>query len=79
MIPVTLNTLIFLYLALMLGLIFGAWLSSGWRRSRREKNAYRHVLRCSLCGFEFEDKSPEPTCRCPRCASLNERSRISRL
>ena len=79
MIPVSLQWLIFVYLGLMLGLVFGAWIVSEWRRQRRERHAFRHVLRCVLCAFEFEDKSPTILPRCPRCGSLNERYPLSRL
>ncbi len=79
MIPVTLNVLLFIYLGLMLGLIFGAWLLSSWGRARREKRAFRHIVRCSMCAHQFEDKNADLLARCPRCASLNERYRLSRL
>lgn len=79
MIPVTLSALIFSYLALMLALIFGAWIISTWRRQRRERLAFRHVLRCGICACEFEDRTSTLLPRCPRCGSLNERYRLSRL
>ncbi len=79
MIPVTLNTLLFVYLALMLALIFGAWFISSWRRQLRERRAFRHIVRCAMCAHEFEDKDASLLARCPRCASLNERYRLSRL
>jgi len=78
-IPVSLSSLVVIYLAAMLGLVFTAWLLHGWRRQRRERHAFRHVLRCSLCGFEFEDQTSTLLPRCPRCGSLNERYRLSRL
>lgn len=79
MIPVTLNALLFIYLALMLGLIFGAWLLSSWSRQRRERRAFRNIVRCTMCAHEFEDKTASILARCPHCASLNERYRLSRL
>jgi rRNA maturation endonuclease Nob1 len=79
MIPVSLNVLIFIYLALMLGLIFGAWIISTWSRRRRKHQAFRYLIRCSLCAFEFEDGSETPLAVCPRCAALNERRRASQL
>jgi len=79
MIQVSLNVLVFIYLGLMLGMIFGAWMLSSWRRQRRERLAFRHVLRCRICSFEFADESSTLLPRCPRCASLNERYRISRV
>ena len=79
MIRVSLSYLILFYLVLLLGPIFCAWIFHEWRRQRRERAAFRHLLRCGLCGFEFEDKSETLLPRCPHCASLNERFQISRL
>ncbi|MDB6173027.1 MAG: hypothetical protein JWL59_2338 [Chthoniobacteraceae bacterium] len=79
MIPVSLNALIFIYLALMLGLIFSAWLVSTWSRRSRKRQAFRHLIRCSMCAFEFEDAAQTPLAVCPRCAALNERRRASQL
>ena len=78
-INVSLTMLVFICLAGMLGLIFSAWVLSEWRRQRRERLAFRYVLRCELCGCEFEDRSADLLSRCPRCGSLNERYRLSRL
>ena len=79
MIRVSLSYLVLIYLVLMLGPIFCAWIYNEWRRQRRERAAFRHVLRCGMCGLEFEDKSNTLLPRCLRCGSLNERYSISRL
>ena len=79
MFRVSLGYLVLIYLALMLGPIFGAWLFTEWRRQRRERAAFRHVLRCGLCAFEFEDSTGTLLPRCPRCGSLTERFKPSRL
>jgi len=78
-IRVTLSYLVLIYLVLMLGPIFCAYLLQEWLRQRRERAAFRHVLRCPLCFFEFEDKTPTLLPPCPRCGTLNERSRLSGL
>jgi hypothetical protein len=78
-IRVTLSYLVLIYLVLMLGPIFCAWLLNEWRRQRRDRAAFRYVQRCTLCAFEFEDKTSTILPRCPRCGCLNERSRLSRL
>jgi hypothetical protein len=70
---VTLTTLVFIYLFIYLNSVFGLWLWNVWRQARREKLALRHRLRCSICAFEFEDKTDTVLPRCPRCGSLNER------
>jgi len=78
-IQVSLSTLVLIYLSIMLVPIFTAWLFNEWRRQRRERDAFRYVLHCGVCGFEFEDKSSALLPRCPRCGGLNERSRLSGL
>ena len=79
MFRVSLGYLVLIYLALMLGPIFGAWLFTEWRRQHRERAAFRHVLRCGLCAFEFEDSTATLLPRCPRCGSLTERFKPGRL
>ncbi len=79
MIRVSLSTLVLICLVLMIGPILCFWLLNEWRRQRRERAAFRHVIRCPMCGFEHEDKSRELLVRCPRCAALGERFPISRL
>ena len=79
MIRVSLSYLVLIFLVLMLGPILCAWLLSEWRRQRRERAAFIHVTRCGICAFEFEDKTNTLLPRCPRCGSLNERYRLSRL
>ena len=73
MIRGSLTLLLLVYLFLFLGVIFTVWLLGEWRRKRREKLALRYRLRCTLCGFEFEDRSGVLLPRCPRCGTLNER------
>ena len=79
MIRVDLSQLVFIYLFLFLTFVFITWLSYEWRKQRRERLALRNRLRCNICGFTFEDTSPTPLPRCPRCASLNERFRFRDL
>ena len=79
MIRVSLPVLVLIYLVVLLASVFGSWLLHEWRRQRRERRAFRHVLRCGQCGFEFADDSATILPRCPRCGSLNERLRASRL
>ena len=50
---VDLTTLVFIYLFIYLNSIFGLWLWSVWQRSRKEKLALRHRLRCTICAFPF--------------------------
>ncbi len=79
MIRVSLSYLVFIYLVLMLGPIIGAWFFSEWRRQRRERAAFRHVLRCRLCAGEYADATTDLLPRCPHCGALNERGQFARL
>lgn len=79
MIRLSLATLVFLYLFSFVSVILGVWITSGYRRSQREKLALRFRLRCVICAFEFSDETRSLLPRCPRCGSLNERSKLGRL
>jgi rRNA maturation endonuclease Nob1 len=78
-IRVSLGVLVLIFLAIMVGPIFGLWLLNEYRRSSRERAAFRHVLRCAMCALEFEDRSDLDLPRCPRCGALNERQRLLRI
>jgi len=73
MIRVSFSLLLLILLTLMLAPIVFVWLTNEFRRHRRERDAFRHVLRCTMCAFEFEDRTAAPLPRCPRCSALNER------
>lgn len=79
MISVSFQVLALIYLGLMLSPIIGAWFLNEIRRNRRKKTAFRHVLQCNICAFEYEDRTPTLLPRCPRCGSLNERYRLTRV
>lgn len=79
MIHASLTMLVFVYLGVFLAVIFSNWIAWNIGRLRRERQALRHRLRCTLCSFEFEDFSGESLPRCPRCGSLNERTPFRHL
>jgi DNA-directed RNA polymerase subunit RPC12/RpoP len=79
MIRVSLQFLIFIYLFVLLGAIFLLWLTFEARRRRREIQALRYRMRCTICAFDFEDRSSDLLPRCPHCGSLNERYRFGTL
>src|SRR3954463_8874840 len=72
-IPVSLSALVTIYLLVFLAAVFLLWIFGEWNRRRRERRALRYRLRCVICAFEFEDRTPALLPRCPRCGSLNER------
>ena len=79
MIRVHLSLLVVIYLGLMVGPVLALWLFNEFRRQRRERAAFRFVLRCGMCAFEFEDRTETLLPKCPRCSSLTERYPISSL
>ena len=68
-----LTALVTIYLLVFLAAVFLLWIVGEWNRRRRERRALRYRLRCVICAFEFEDRTPALLPRCPRCGSLNER------
>lgn len=74
MISVPLHWLVFICLLVCLTGIFFVWIWYESIRRRREKHSIRNRLRCRVCCMDFEDRSPDPLAKCPRCGSLNERS-----
>ena len=79
MIRVELSMLVFIYLFVFLAALFSLWIAYEWKRARREKEALRYRVRCTICATIFEDKSNATLPRCPRCGSLNERLEIGGL
>lgn len=79
MIQISLSLLVGIYLMIFLTIVFVTWLWQEWQRQRREREALRHRLQCTICALEFEDRSDTILPRCPRCGSLNERFRIGTL
>ena len=79
MIRVELPVLVFIYLIVFLAAVFSLWIVYEWLRQRREKEALRYRVRCTICASIFEDRTNNLLPRCPRCGSLNERLRIGGL
>ena len=76
MIRVELPVLVFVYLIVFLAAIFSVWIVYEWFRQRREKEALRYRVRCTICASIFEDKTNNLLPQCPRCGSLNERYKM---
>ncbi len=76
MIHVALPWLAGVYLLVFLAAIFFAWIAYEMVRKFRESRDQRHRLRCTICGMEYEDRTPTVLPRCPRCSSLNERFKL---
>lgn len=73
MIRVSLSLLILIYLGLLLIPIFAAWLLNEFRRSQRERAAFKHVIHCRICAFDWRDQTNSMLATCPRCQTRNER------
>ncbi|MEI6034472.1 MAG: hypothetical protein WCS65_09360 [Verrucomicrobiae bacterium] len=73
MISLPLEWLVFTCLLVFLIGIFFFWISYEVVRRVDASRSVRNRLRCPICCMEFEDRSPHPLAKCPRCGSLNER------
>ena len=67
-IRVSLAALVTIYLLLFLAAVFLLWIFGEWNRRRRERRALRYRLRCVICAFEFEDRTPTLCFRVVRAA-----------
>ncbi len=79
MIRIELSTLVFVYLFVLLAALFSLWIAYAWGRIRREKQALRYRVRCTICATIFDDRTDVALPRCPRCGSLNERHPLGGL
>ena len=76
MIRVSLTQIIVVYLLIILAILFAIWMGTDYLRKRREKNARKHKIICTICGVMYEDKTENPLPKCPHCGSVNERTPI---
>lgn len=74
-----LHELLFVYTGLCLAVMLLAAVLHNVRRNRRETLAFRDLVRCQLCGFEFRDDTGADLPKCPCCGSLVNREPVSRL
>ena len=79
MIRVHLTVIVSLYLSAFLLVVGGAWALDEPRRAPRARRVLDFGLRCAICGFEFEDRSPVDLPVCPRCGRPNERVAVDPL
>ena len=77
MIPIDLSWLVFVCLLVFLSGIFFVWIAYEFARRQQAQRALRRRLRCPVCSMEYEDPSKEVLATCPRCGSLNERSKLA--
>ena len=67
------ETLIFGYVAVILGLLSGVALLEERRRRRFEPAPSQDsVFRCKPCGFVYTDEADVDRSRCPQCGKSNE-------
>jgi predicted Zn-ribbon and HTH transcriptional regulator len=74
-----LHELLFVYTGLALAIVLLAAILHNIRRTRREQDALRDVVKCRLCAFEFRDDSGAECPSCPRCGALVNREPLSTL
>jgi len=67
------DSLIFLYVAVLLFGLGGLGIYSDLRRARfRPTRAEDHIFRCEKCGLVYTDDPDVDHSRCPQCSTLNE-------
>lgn len=77
MIRLSLAELVFVYLLVFLAAIFLVWIAYEMVRRFRENRSRANRLHCAICAFEYQDASSSILPRCPRCGSLNERTKLN--
>ena len=79
MIRVTLDSLIIVYLAIVLGALFCIWIVSVFKATRLERRRRRDFVICGICDHIFEDRSERRLLNCPRCGALTERTKVREI
>ena len=79
MIRISLDNIIVIYLAILLGSLFCIWIASEVFRNRRERRRRRDFVICGICDHIFEDRSEKQLLNCPRCGALTERSKVREI
>ncbi|MCB1076856.1 MAG: hypothetical protein KDM64_03415 [Verrucomicrobiae bacterium] len=79
MIRVTLDSLIIVYLAIVLGALFCIWIFSEFKATRLERRRRRDFVICGICDHIFEDRSERRLLNCPRCGALTERTKVREI
>ena len=79
MIRISLDHLIVVYLAILLGLLFCVWVAAELFQNRRERRRRRDFVICGICDHVFEDRSEKHLLNCPRCGALTERSKVREI
>lgn len=79
MIRVDLQSMIVIYLLVMLGVLTVVWIGTEFVRSRRERRRRENYVICDICDHIFEDSSEKTLLSCPKCGRLNERGRVQEI
>ncbi len=76
MFRVTLDSIIAVYLVVILCGVFFSWVAAEIFRRGRENRRRRNFVICGICDHVFEDPSEDDLAECPRCGAMNERERV---
>ena len=79
MFRMTLDSLIVVYLVLLLGGLTLVWVAAEIFQRGREKRRRENYVVCNLCEHAFEDTSDDELAICPGCGALNERDRVREI
>ncbi len=76
MFRVSLESIIAIYLAVILCGVFFVWVAAEIFRRGREHRRRKYFVICSICDHVFEDPSENDLAECPRCGTMNERGKV---
>lgn len=79
MFRVTLDSLIVVYLVILLGSLFLVWVAAEIFQRGREKRRRKNFVICNICEHVFEDDTGKDLVGCPACGALNERENVREI
>ena len=79
MFRMTLDSLIVVYLVILLGGLFLVWVAAELFQRGRDKRRRKNFVVCGICELPFEDTSGEDLVSCPGCGALNERGSVREI
>jgi hypothetical protein len=79
MIRISLDSLIVVYLAIFLGVLFCVWVVGEFFNTRRARRRRRDFVICGICDHIYEDRTTRKIVSCPRCGALNERGKVREI
>ena len=81
MIPISLSSLIILFMAMGVTTVCVLWFHSFWRDRKREVYRRRIAVQCRICGTAYAcgPKRKAAVTVCPVCQTPNERNKLQQI